>query len=112
MDADCRFPLLGRDDNPEVDFRGVLIERAGLGVEKLSNEHLASIAERGYDAFFVGRMNSKAKIGGKVFRELAAIGRLELTTEYIVFHHFRESLNANSRRQIATLLLDTVQQKN
>ncbi len=105
MQADCRLPPLHHDDNPSVDFRSILIEREGLGIEKVGERAIAAIRMRGYDDYFIDLMNSSSRIGGKAFYLLATIDRLDLTTEYNVFHNFREQLNHYSRRRIASLLL-------
>jgi hypothetical protein len=111
VEASCRLPPRCRSDDSSVDFRNALIERAGLGIEELSDHAILAIMRRGYDAFFVEMMNSHNKIGLRAFYKLAGLGRLDLTTEYIVFNHFRERLNQDSRRKIAALLLEITNYK-
>ena len=103
--AEIRLPSLHPNDSRSIDFRKVIIEREGLGVESVAPKHLKAIKTEGYDAFYVGRMNSYSKIGLRTFHKLAAMGRVELTTEHIIFHHFRERLKRDCRRRIAILLL-------
>lgn len=75
----------------------------------MSPRALIAIREQGYDAFFIDQMNRYTKIGLSLFHKLAAMERVEITTEYIVFHHFRESLKTDCRRRIAILLLSKMQ---
>lgn len=105
IEADSLLPPLQQGDDISINFRKVIIEREELGIQRLTPRTLNAIRDKGYDAFFIDQMNSYTKIGLGLFHKLAAIGRLELTTEYIVFHHFREKLKPNCRRRIAILLV-------
>lgn len=105
IEADSLLPPLQQGDDISINFRKVILEREELGFQRLSPRYLIAIRDKGYDAFFIDQMNSYTKIGLGLFHKLAAIDRLELTTEYIVFHHFREKLKPNCRRRIAILLV-------
>lgn len=105
IEADSLLPPLQQGDDISINFRKVIIEREELGFQRLSPRSLSAIRDKGYDAFFIDQMNSYTKIGLGLFHKLAAIDRLDLTTEYIVFHHFREKLKPNCRRRIAILLV-------
>lgn len=109
IEADSLLPPLGGNDSASIDFRKVLIEREELGFSRVSPRALAAIKEQGYDAFFINQMNSYTKIGLSLFHKLVAMDRIEMTTEYIVFHHFRERLKPDCRRRIAILLLSKTQ---
>lgn len=104
LDAAFRLPPLHSADSESLDFRRVLAERERLGVERLSDKQLKEISQTGYDAYFLKRMNSYSKIGLKSFHRLVALGRIELTTEFIIFHALREQLQNDCRRRIAILL--------
>jgi hypothetical protein len=105
VEADSQIPPLHQRDNPSINFRKVLVEREGLGFKRVGPRSLNEIKTLGYDAFFVAEMNTYSKIGLSPFHKLAAMGRIELTTEYIVFHNFRENLQSDCRRRIAILLV-------
>ena len=53
-------------------------------------------------------INSQNRIVSKVFQKLHDAGRLELTTEYVVFHHFWEKLDRDIRCRMAALLTQCV----
>jgi hypothetical protein len=103
--AGSELPPPHQKDNASINIRKILIEREELGFKRVGPRALTAIKTLGYDAFFVSEMNSYSKIGLSLFHKLAAMGRIELTTEYIVFHNFREILQANCRRRIAILLV-------
>jgi hypothetical protein len=109
VEADSFLPPLREHDNVSINFRKILIEREELGLPRPSPRALKAIGEQGYDAFFVNQMNSYTKIGLALFHKLAAMQRVELTTEYIVFHHYREQIKSDCRRRIAILLLNKSQ---
>jgi hypothetical protein len=109
IEADSLLPPLGGNDSLAIDFRKVLVEREELGFPRPSPRALSAIREQGYDAFFINQMNSYTKIGLSLFHKLAAMERVELTTEFIVFHNFRDQLKADCRRRIAILLLGKTQ---
>lgn len=104
LETAFRLPPLHPADSASLDFRRVLAERERLGVERLTDKQLKEISQIGYDAYFLKRMNSYSKIGLKSFHRLAALGRVELTTEFIIFHALREQLQNDCRRRIAILL--------
>lgn len=105
VDADSQLPPLHERDSVSINFRKVLIEREGLGLKRVAPRSLNAIIANGYDAHFVSEMNTYSKIGLSQFQKLAAMGRIDLTTEYIVFHYFREHLQSDCRRRIAILLV-------
>jgi hypothetical protein len=109
VEAHCRLPPLSRSDDPKVDFRSVIIQREGLGIRPLSDNAIKKIENIGYDAFFVDAMNAATWIGRESFFKLSEMNNIEFTIEYIVFHHFRERLNASTRKRIAALLLTEAQ---
>lgn len=105
VEADSLLPPLTKNDNPSIDFRRVLIEREELGLARPSPRALNALKEKGYDTFFIEQMNSYTKIGLSLFHKLVAIDRIDLTTEHIVFNHYRDRLSPDCRRRIAILLL-------
>ena len=107
--ADSLLPPLKENDDISIDFRRVIIEREALGLPRLSPRALNAIREKGYDAYFIDQMNSYTKIGLSLFHKLAAIQRVDLTTEYIVFNHYRDRLKPDCRRRIAILVLSKMQ---
>jgi hypothetical protein len=104
IEADSLLPPLHEKDNPSINFRRILIEREELGFRRPRPRSIQAIREKGYDIFFIDQMNIYTKIGLVLFHKLAAIDRLELTTEYNIFHHYRDALKSDCRRRIAILL--------
>lgn len=104
IEADSLLPALHKDDSPSINFREVLMEWEELGFRPINAQSIKLIAERGYDAFFVDRMNIYSRIGLSLFHKLAGMGRIEITAEYLVFHHYRDKLKDDCRRRIAILL--------
>jgi hypothetical protein len=104
IEANRLLPALHKDDSPSINFRKVLLEWEELGFPRMNARSLELIAEQGYDAFFIDRMNVYSKIGLSLFHRLAAMGRIEITAEYLVFHYYRNRLKADCRRRIAILL--------
>jgi hypothetical protein len=109
IEAQCRLPALHSNADPKVNFRTVIIEREGLGIRPLSDKTIQRIEKIGYDAFFVDLMNVAKATGSESFFKLSKTNNIEFTIEYIVFHHFRERLNASTRKRIAALLLSEAQ---
>jgi hypothetical protein len=89
-----------------VKLREALVERQALGVERLTENQTKVISACGYESFFMGLVSSERKIGSKLFHRLAGMGRLDLTTEYLVFHYLREQLAPRRRVKLAALLRD------
>lgn len=112
IEADCLLPPLHARDNVSINFRNILIEREELGFPRLSPRALNLIREAGYDSFFVDQMNSYTKIGLTLFHKLAAMDRIDLSTEFQIFHHYREKLKPECRRRIAILLVSKSKDKN
>jgi hypothetical protein len=105
IEADSLLPPLHQNDSAEINFRRLLLEREELGFKRLSARALEAIRTQGYDAYFIDQMNSYSKIGLGQFHKLAAMGRLEITTEQVIFQHYRDRLKPDCRRRIAILLL-------
>jgi hypothetical protein len=105
VEADGELPPLHKGDNPTINIRKVLVEREGLGFKRVGPRSLKTIQSLGYDAFFLSEMNTYSKIGLGLFYKLTVMGHIELTTEYIVFHNFRQDLQPDCRRRIAILLV-------
>ena len=106
VEATERLPPPKYSDNKEVNVRQILIDRIGLGLQKLTPKLLEQLEAVGYDNYIIDRMNSPSKVGKRPFQELKDADKIELTTEYIVFHNFRHKLKNRSRIEIAKLLAD------
>jgi hypothetical protein len=104
--VDPELPPLHRDD-PCLNLRAIVWARSAYGV-RLSATDLSHIREHGYASYFTRLAASSRRLGGKCFKRLRDKGRLELTSEYVLFHHFRDQLGGNTRRLIAGLLADSV----
>lgn len=107
IEIDIAIPPLHRSDDKTLNLRKIVAERIAYGVG-LSVAALAHIQENGYESYFMGIAKVRHRLGGKNFRRLREKGRLDLTSEYILFHHFRGQLDADTRRRIATLLAESV----
>jgi hypothetical protein len=101
------LPPLHRDDDPALDLRKIISERRAYGVRP-SAADIAHMREHGYAAHFLRIARTPRRIGGQNFKKLRDKGRLDLTSEYVVFHHFRQLLDAETRRRVAGLLADSV----
>ena len=95
------------DNDADSRLRNLIHERQAYGV-RLTAIEVSRIGEIGYTSYFVRLAASIKKIGGRDFKRLRLAGRLELTTEYILFHDFREYLNRDMRQRIAALLAESV----
>ena len=94
-------------DSKDLDLKKVFIERSKFGVDKLTVEEIEKI-DFNYEDYFIRLINNISKVGSKTFVLLRDAGRLELTTEYIVFHNFRDKLDNPLRRTIAKELASSV----
>ena len=95
-------------DQKDLHLKKVLLERSKFGIDKLSVGEIEKIADFKYDEYFIGLISNVSKVGSKKFTQLRDAGRLELTTEYIVFHNFRDKLDSHLRRAIAKELANSV----
>ena len=108
IEANCLLPQQKIPDGAAHNLRQVLIDRIGLGFQKLTPTLLNKIRNNGYNNYFIESVNSTSKLGKPLFYELVALGKIELTNEYIAFHHFRDKINNSSRIQIAQLLSQNI----
>lgn len=106
LDAQTRLPPLHPDD-VDVVLRDLVCERHLLGV-RLSEAEMVRIRESGYTSYFMKLAKSSRRLGGRSFKKLRDVGRLDLTTEYVLFHRFRDQLDLDIRRRIAALLAESV----
>jgi hypothetical protein len=106
-DVGHELPPLHPDDDPVLNLRGILAERFIFGVRPSAGD-MAHIVERGYASYFLRVARMSRRLGGQTFKRLRDKGRLDLTSEYVLFHHFRDQLDGDIRRQIATLLAESV----
>jgi hypothetical protein len=105
-DEDPQLPELHSDDT-DLNLRDIVGERLFYGVRS-SDAELARIRDRGYAAYFMIIAKSPRRIGGRSFKKLRDAGRLDLTTEYILFHRFRDQLDRDIRQRIAAILAESV----
>jgi hypothetical protein len=105
-EAEQRMPPLMNTDNPRVNLRKVHIERAVLGIHRVTDSQLEKICEKGYDVFLIDEMNQSTSLGSKRYQQLISINRIDLTSEYIAFHNFRKKLKQPARMKIAKLMAD------
>lgn len=94
-------------DDADLSLRDLVSERLLHGVRPTDMD-IVRIRESGYTSYFKRLAQSPRRIGGRSFNKLRAIGRLDLTTEYILFHRFRDQLDPRIRRQIAAILAESV----
>lgn len=104
VEASSLLPQPQKNDCTIIDIRHVLIERIGLGVQKLTPTLLNKIKNNGYDNYIIESVNSIPKRGKTLFYELVNLGKIELTNEYIAFHYFRDKIKNSARMSIAQLL--------
>ena len=102
------LPHLQIHDSKDLDLKKVFIERSKFGVDKLTVEEIEQKIDFDYEDYFIRLINNISKVGSKTFVLLRDAGRLELTTEYIVFHNFRDKLDNLLRRAIAKELASSV----
>lgn len=98
-------PAHPHDVNPNL--RDVVCERLIYGV-RLSEPDVIRIREFGYTLYFLRFAGSMRRLGGRTFKKLRSEGRLDLTTEYVLFHYFRERLDLDTRRRLAAILAESV----
>jgi hypothetical protein len=101
------LPPLHPTDDPVLDLRKIVAVRHAHGV-RLSAPDLSFIGEHGYASYFMRLARASRRLGGQNFKKLRDKGRLELTSEYVLFHHFRDELGGDTRRFIARLLAESV----
>jgi hypothetical protein len=105
--SDLELPPSHPDDDPALNLRGIFSERRAYGVYPNASD-ISYIGEHGYASYFLRLANASRKIGDAKFKKLRSKGRLDLTSEYVLFHHFRNQLDASVRRRIASLLAESV----
>jgi hypothetical protein len=105
-EAENRMPPLSNKDDRHINLRNVYIERATLGIQRLTDSQLEKISKKGYDAYMIDEMNQTTSAGSKKYQQLCSIKRIDLTLEHIVFHNFRNKLNQSTRMKIAKLMAD------
>jgi hypothetical protein len=105
-EAEQRMPPLINFDNQKINLRKVYIERAVLGIHRVTDSQLVRICEKGYDAYLLEEMNQPISVGSKRYQQLISISRIDLTSEHIAFHNFRKKLKQPSRMKIAKLMAD------
>jgi hypothetical protein len=96
-----------RPDDAGFNLRELVRERLTYGLRPTESD-LVRIREVGYVSYFMKLAKSPGKIGGRSFRKLRSLGRLDLTTEYVLFHRFRNELDPQVRRRIAAILAESV----
>lgn len=94
-------------EDADLSLRELICERLLYGVRPTQLD-MARIREAGYTAYFMRLAKSPRRIGGRSFNKLRGEGRLDLTTEYILFHNFRDQLDPDIRRRIAAVLAESV----
>lgn len=104
IDAEARLPPLSKSDSQEVDLRSIFIERIGAGAQKITPAMIQKIRKLGYDNYLLSKLARPSQLGVARFEKLRDEGLIELTDEYIAFHHFRERLKPEVRREIARML--------
>ena len=57
VEATERLPPPKNSDNKEVNVRQILIDRIGLGLQKLTPKLLEQLEAVGYDNYIIDRMN-------------------------------------------------------
>ena len=80
-ESEQRMPPLLNFDNQKVNLRKVHIERAVLGIHRVTDSQLEKICEKGYDVFLIDEMNQSTSIGSKRYQQLISINRIDLTSE-------------------------------
>lgn len=102
------LPLPKDTDCPFAAIRFILVLRAQLCAKYPSRSEIYEVEKRGYDAYFIGRMNELSSGGQDEFAFLCRNGFLGLTTEYIVYYHFFDRLTVDARSKISSLLLSNI----
>lgn len=105
-DPASHLPELHSDD-ANLDLRDIVRARLAYGVHPTDAE-MARLRDRGYTSYFLTIAKSSHRIGGRTFKKLRDAGRLDLTTEYVLFHCFRDRLDPDIRRRIASILAASV----
>jgi hypothetical protein len=105
--ANLELPPAHPNDDPALNLKGILSERCAYGVYPKTAD-ISHISEHGYDLHFRRFAGMSRRIGDGEFRKLRSKGRLDLTSEYVLFHHFRDQLDVIVRRRIASLLAESV----
>ena len=108
IDVKNFLPIVHIQDNLNFKLKDLFIERSKFHIDKIRIEDIETIEDFKFDDYFIGLIDKKSKIGSKKFVLLRDAGRLELTTEFIVFHNFRERLDLSLRQAIAKLLAASV----
>lgn len=96
-----------RPDDAGFNLRELVRERLTYGLRPTESD-MVRIRKVGYVSYFMKLAKSPGKIGGRSFRKLRSHGRLDLTTEYVLFHRFRNELDPQVRRRIAAILAESV----
>ena len=104
IDAEARLPPSSKNDSPEADLRSIFVERIIAGAQKLTPAMILKIQKLGYDNYLLSKLARPSQVGVARFEKLRDEGLIELTDEFIAFHHFRERLRPEVRREIARLL--------
>lgn len=104
IDAEARLPPSSKNDSPQADLRSIFVERIGAGAQKLTPAMILKIQKLGYDNYLLSKLARPSQVGVARFEKLRDEGLIELTDEFIAFHHFRERLRPEVRREIARLL--------
>jgi hypothetical protein len=104
IDAEARLPPLLKTDSPSVNLRTIFVERIGAGAQKLTPAMIQKIQKTGYDNYLLSKLGRPSQVGTPRFEKLRDEGLIELTDEFIAFHHFREQLKPEVRREIARVL--------
>jgi hypothetical protein len=67
VEANSLLPQPQKHDCKFINIRQVLIERIGLGLQKLTPTLLNKIKNNGYDNYIIESVNSKTKLGRSLF---------------------------------------------
>jgi hypothetical protein len=94
-------------NDADLSLRDLIYERLSYGIRPTEPD-IASIRVGGYTSYFMKLAKSPRRIGGPSFKKLREAGRLDLTTEYILFHRFRDRLEPDIRTRIAAILAESV----
>lgn len=104
IDAEARLPPPLKTDSPTVNLRTIFVERIGAGAQKLTPAMIQKLQKLGYDNYLLSKMGRPSQVGTPRFEKLRDEGLIELTDEFIAFHHFRDRLRPEVRREIARVL--------
>ena len=104
VEANILLPQPKKNDNSIFDIRQALVDRIGLGLQKLTPCLIDRLRTNGYDNYLIDSVNSESKLGKSIYIELINLRKVDISNEYIAFHYFRNKIKITSRIKIAQLL--------